>query len=173
MTNHYAALRLAPTATVDEIKAAYRRLAREAHPDVTKGGTEQFCALAAAYEVLSEPSRRRTYDVGFQRWLKSLCALACPQCGAANQVPPFHGEQKPVCGRCKSDLPVTQDSRRAAAREALVYQAATVVDDLGGEVLAIAHDALRVGLGRLRRHWGLAHPNDTKASDGPDSSKKR
>jgi curved DNA-binding protein CbpA len=173
MTNHYATLRLSPNATEDEIKSAYRKLAREAHPDVNKGGTEQFCALAAAYEVLSEPARRRAYDVEFQRWLKSVGALACSKCGAANHVPPFHGEQKPVCGRCKSDLGITDEYRRAAAREALVYQAATVVDDLGGEVLAIAHDALRLGIGRLRRRWGLARADESQATFSNEPSKKR
>jgi curved DNA-binding protein CbpA len=173
MTNYYATIWLSPNATEDEIKSAYRKLAREAHPDVNKGGTEQFCALAAAYEVLSEPARRRAYDVEFQRWLKSVGALACSKCGAANHVPPFHGEQKPVCGRCKSDLGITDDHRRAAAREALVYQAATVVDDLGGEVLAIAHDALRLGLGRLRRRWGLSRPDESQAALSNKPSKKR
>lgn len=155
MTNHYATLRLSPTATDDEIKSAYRRQAREAHPDLSGGGGEAFRALAAAYEVLSDPMRRRSYDTDFQHWLKSVGAMACGACGAANHVPPFHGEQRAVCGRCKADLGLSEQSRRAAAREALVYQAATVVDDVGGEMLAMAHEALRIGLGRLRHRWGL------------------
>jgi len=60
------------------------------------------------------------------------------------------------------DLGITDDHRRAAAREALVYQAATVVDDLGGEVLAIAHDVLRRGLGRLRKRWELSNKPSKK-----------
>lgn len=162
MTNHYATLRVSPSATEEQIKSAYRKLAREAHPDVNKDGTEQFRALAATYEVLSDPARRRAYDVEFLRWLKAVGALACSKCGAANHVPPFHGEQKPVCGRCKLDLGITDDHRRTAAREALVYQAATVVDDLGGEVLAIAHDVLRRGLGRLRKRWELSNEPSKK-----------
>lgn len=172
MTNHYATLRLPPTATDDEIKSAYRRLAREAHPDMSQGGTDAFCALAAAYQVLSDPARRRAYDLEFQRWLKSVGALACGKCGAANHVPPFRGEQRAVCGRCKADLGITEESRRAAAREALVYQAATVVDDLGGEVLAMAHDALRLGLGRLRKRWGLQRTDESRPTSN-DPTRKR
>jgi molecular chaperone DnaJ len=47
-----------------EIKSAFRRLARELHPDVSEAPDAElrFRAVAAAYEVLSDPERRRTYD---------------------------------------------------------------------------------------------------------------
>jgi molecular chaperone DnaJ len=48
----------------DEIKRAFRRLARELHPDVSEAPDAEvrFRAVAEAYEVLSDPERRRTYD---------------------------------------------------------------------------------------------------------------
>lgn len=61
MTDHYATLGVAKTATPDEIKQAFRRLASKNHPD--KGGsTEKFQAIQAAYDTLSDPAQRQRYD---------------------------------------------------------------------------------------------------------------
>ena len=56
------------TATQDEVKRAYRRLARRLHPDVNKldGAAESFKAVASAYEVLSDSERRTKYDLSLQ-----------------------------------------------------------------------------------------------------------
>lgn len=161
MISHYATLGVPETAQPEEIRSAYRRLAREVHPDVNPAGAERFYALAAAYDVLSDPVRRREYDAELTRWHTSIGAMSCPKCGTTNRVPPFRADQKPVCRRCKADLGVTEKQRRATAREALIYQAATVAEDLGGEMLAMAHDALRLGIGRLRQRWGLGGEAET------------
>jgi len=62
--DYYALLGLTRDASEAEIKRAFRTLARELHPDVSTeadaGG--RFRAVAEAYEVLSDPARRRTYD---------------------------------------------------------------------------------------------------------------
>lgn len=64
MTNHYDVLGVSRDATGEEIKKAYRKLARRYHPDVNTGGDEQekFKAVTHAYEVLSDPQKRRVYD---------------------------------------------------------------------------------------------------------------
>ena len=155
MTSHYETLELPLHAPTDAVRAAYRQLARLAHPDVNPAGAERFCALSAAYEVLSDPERRAVYDEALAQWMRSIGAMACPRCGATNRVPPFRADQKPVCRRCSADLGITDAQRRVAQREALLQQAVTVVEDLGGEVLSLAHDALRRRLGRLRNRWGL------------------
>src|SRR5881296_3424731 len=52
------------------IKSAYRRLARKHHPDVakTKDATERFKEISEAYEVLSDPEKRRRYDTLGPDW---------------------------------------------------------------------------------------------------------
>ena len=61
----YAALGVAKTATQDEIKKAYRKLAREHHPDRNQGDAaseERFKEIQTAYDVLSDSEKRKAYD---------------------------------------------------------------------------------------------------------------
>ena len=63
----YAALGLTKTATTEEIKKAYRKLARTSHPDLNpddKGAEARFKAAAAAYEILKDPETRGRFDRG-------------------------------------------------------------------------------------------------------------
>lgn len=65
MTDLYELLGVSRTATADEIKKAYRRLARELHPDVNQHEPEaeaKFKEVSAAYEILSDPEKRARYD---------------------------------------------------------------------------------------------------------------
>ena len=63
MRDYYDVLGVAPDARADEIKRAYRQLARRYHPDIS--GDERgaaFIEVSRAYEVLGDPGRRRSYD---------------------------------------------------------------------------------------------------------------
>ena len=62
--NHYDTLGVAPDATADEIRKAYRRLARKYHPDVSKEADAQTRMREnnEADEVLGDPARRAEYD---------------------------------------------------------------------------------------------------------------
>ncbi|MBK8085020.1 MAG: DnaJ domain-containing protein [Devosia sp.] len=61
----YEELGVSPDATAQEIKAAYRRLVKQVHPDVSKGPDSEakFQQLRDAYDVLSNTARRLEYDV--------------------------------------------------------------------------------------------------------------
>jgi len=61
----YSALGLSKTATAEQIRAAYRKMARRYHPDLNPGNKqaeEQFKKISAAHDVLSDPKRRKLYD---------------------------------------------------------------------------------------------------------------
>jgi len=65
-TDPYATLGVDRDADADTLKKAYRRLARQYHPDVNSdpGAQEKFKEVSAAYEILSDPEKRRVYDLG-------------------------------------------------------------------------------------------------------------
>lgn len=71
MANYYDILGVARTADEKEIRQAYRRLARQHHPDVNPGdeeAAERFKSINAAYEVLSDADKRAKYDRYGDQW---------------------------------------------------------------------------------------------------------
>ncbi|MEZ5218093.1 MAG: J domain-containing protein [Ilumatobacteraceae bacterium] len=72
IATHYELLGIQPTATADEIRSAYRALARRHHPDAVSGGSAvgpggpSMAELNEAWRVLGEPSRRAVYDASLR-----------------------------------------------------------------------------------------------------------
>ena len=65
MSNYYEVLGVSRDATSEEIKRAYRKKARQLHPDVAGPGHEdEFKEVSTAYEVLSDADKRQMYDLG-------------------------------------------------------------------------------------------------------------
>ena len=92
----YGALGVQSSATAEEIKSAYRKLAKETHPDTShSASSEQFHRISAAYEVLNDPLRRAEYDSSAylasaqEAKTRVLDPICCSRCGQATAQPRY------------------------------------------------------------------------------------
>jgi curved DNA-binding protein CbpA len=155
MDNHYCTLGVSPSASSEEIKSAYRRCAREAHPD-RRGSAEQFRAVQAAYILLIDPAKRARYDAARRAWMAQIHAVECTTCGNANRLTRLLPEDHIArCWHCKAQLPVRPEDVQSAQRQILAQEIARVIDTVGGGLADLAVEGVRSGIGRLRRALGL------------------
>lgn len=111
MEDYYRTLGISPSSSHEEVRRAYRVLARRYHPDVNPGNTSEdvFKRVAEAYAVLSDADRRRSYDDEvrlIRARSKGAGADAYSQAGRSRKSPPptSRGHQSPKDGRA-ADLP--------------------------------------------------------------------
>src|SRR2546421_237352 len=79
--DYYRILGVDRSADEKTIKSAYRKLARKYHPDVNKGQDARFKEINEAYEVLSDPEKRRRYDTLGPDWERYTHQAPGPQPG--------------------------------------------------------------------------------------------
>jgi DnaJ-class molecular chaperone len=96
--NYYLILGIRANAPLDDVKGAYRRLAKEYRPDRSGKGASAFLAVQEAYSVLSDPVRRGRYDRSVQE-SRARRAREFPEPRPARQeeeIEPLIPEQRPV-----------------------------------------------------------------------------
>ena len=144
----YAELDVSRDASSEEIRRAYRQVARRHHPDVNRdpGGPNRFAAAARAYEILSDPAARARYDNRFPR-----------------PVPIRRSPRpRPAVGR-RATLELTDREAAHLARSPLILS-----DAHGGRILVpagtrdgdqlVLHDRRGLIVLRVRVHERLATP---------------
>ena len=114
-TEYYSVLGVRRDAGPDEIKRAYRRLARELHPDVNPDPQtqERFKEITQAYEVLSDPEKRQLYDMGGDPFGRADAGAA----GAGGFGPgfPFSDIMDAFFGQAAGGRPAARAAAPAAA----------------------------------------------------------
>jgi curved DNA-binding protein len=104
--DYYKILGMARTATADEIKKAYRRLARKFHPDVSKeaDAERKFKEVQEAYEVLKDPEKRAAYDQLGSEWKSGQQFRPPPDWGSG-----FEFRGRPRQGRARQGGAPTEE----------------------------------------------------------------
>lgn len=154
MKNLYGTLGVGKSASDEEIKAAFRRMAREHHPDISGQDGSEFTRVREAFEILSDSRERALYDIEWGSWLAASGLVACPRCGWANATGRVPQGQKSVCCHCAAVLPtqaIPSSGRKARLPKNLAEALVAVVSEVQAQAPDLASDLVRMGFQSLRR----------------------
>lgn len=106
--DHYSILEVSPTASINEIKSAYKKKVVLCHPDKKGGSTNSFQTLQQSYEVLRDNNKRRQYDARRNQSEKKATPVAVDVVVAVTLHDVYHGcrrkvSRKLTCSQCKGN----------------------------------------------------------------------
>jgi molecular chaperone DnaJ len=118
--DYYVILGITRTASAENIKQAYRRIAKRFHPDRahSKEATERFLEARDAYETLSDSAKRRDYDASLERQVRTR-VMRPPDGPVAEEVAPRGGGESPLKGILDAFFPgvFERDEERILQRD--------------------------------------------------------
>lgn len=183
----YDVLGVAPGASDDEIKAAFRKAARESHPDLNPGQEDRFKDVASAWDILGDKDKRAKYDAGqyHEEWEQSgakTTSGASPK-GSEQRTPPKDQPAPPVPEPTVEDnIRYIKDFRQAAgdtvraAHQPTAEAATAQLGEIDAAAEAIAHkrvvdefdgkDPFSDGLGVKGKTVSLFYPHEAAADPG-------
>jgi len=185
-TDYYEILGLTRSASPEEIKAAYRRLARRFHPDASAdpGAEDRFKEITLAYQVLRDNEKRVRYDLeamereleATERELNDAAPAAAPAAPASDYPPTLPPEMAPSGPRWERELGVEppappQAPKRAGFFGRFARQPAEAETERarGDDVEAVAQITLEEAIRGVTVAVAVAQP-ERATNSGPRSS---
>lgn len=138
----------------EELKSAFRKCSRSVHPD-HGGSNEAFYAVREAYQVLSDPVKRREWERAYVFEAAAQGHIACPNCMAVNRIRAFKQTEAVFCARCKTPLEITPEQRTKRYKAAIKESVGDLVLTIGAETGDIAKQAIIEGARALKRKLKL------------------
>lgn len=152
--NHFRVLGITAAATAAEMKSAYRKRCLETHPD-HGGKQDAFDEVTTAYAVLSDPTKRREWELAYLEQARVLGHFVCPSCFAINRIRALAEGEAARCAVCKTHLETSPEMRDVRYKEALRAQVSDLLLTLGAETGSLAKDAVVAAANGIRRRFGI------------------